>query len=69
MTTGCACSTPGCGGITYGPGDRCTRCEIEAMPPGAGRALRQVVHAVLDGTRATRGTGPGDRGTTKEAGS
>lgn len=69
MTTGCACRTPGCGGITYWPGGRCAGCEIKAMPPGPGRTLRQIAQAVLDGTGAPRGLFAGDRDTAKEAGS
>lgn len=47
MTTGCNCGTRGCPGIAYKPGARCPDCEIAAMPPGAARTVRQVIHAVL----------------------
>ena len=49
MTTGCSCGTPGCRGIAHEPGGRCPRCQFAEMPPGAARAVRQIIHDVLTG--------------------
>jgi hypothetical protein len=66
MTTGCSCGTPGCQGTTYEPGGRCPRCQIAATPPGTARIVRQIVHAVLNGTG---GLLAGRQAEDKEAGS
>jgi hypothetical protein len=68
MTTGCACGSPGCGGIASAPGEHCARCQVDAMPPGAGRTLQQLVHAVLYGADVPRALQPGGRDTEREAG-
>jgi hypothetical protein len=68
MTTGCACGSPGCGGIAAGPGESCARCQVDAMSPGTGRALQRIIHAVLYGADVPRGVQPGGRDTQKEAG-
>jgi hypothetical protein len=68
MTTGCVCGSPGCGGIASEPGGRCAGCQVDAMPPGAGRTVQQIIHAVLYGADVPRGVQPGGRGTQKEAG-
>ena len=68
MTTGCNCRNPGCTGITCDPGARCRRCEINAMPPGAGRTLRQVIHTALNGRQPRPGEPSAARGD-REAGS
>ncbi len=47
MTTGCACSTPGCPGIAPEPRGLCPDCRTEAMPPGLRRLVRQAIIAVL----------------------
>jgi hypothetical protein len=49
MTTGCICTTPGCGGLSPTPEDRCERCEIDAMPPGWEKTVRRIVSCVLNG--------------------
>jgi hypothetical protein len=51
MTTGLACPT--CAGTT----PPCTRCEIEALPPGLERMIREAAYAILGGP----GPGPGAR--------
>jgi len=68
MTTGCTCGSPGCGGIAPGPGERCPRCQIDAMPRGAGRTLQQIIHAVLYGAGEPRALQPRGRDTQREAG-
>ena len=49
MTTGCTCGTPGCGGLAHERGGQCPRCQIEAMPPGAARVVKQILCAALYG--------------------
>ena len=49
MTTGCICGKSGCGGLAHDRGGRCPRCEIEAIPAGAGRVVRQIIHTALNG--------------------
>jgi hypothetical protein len=47
MTTGCACSTPGCPGVAPDPHGPCPDCRTEAMAPGLRRLVRQAIVAVL----------------------
>lgn len=47
MTTGCIC--PCCGGLTAQRGEPCRGSEIEAMPPGIGKALSFAAHRLLSG--------------------
>ncbi len=49
MTTGCTCSTPGCGGLSPTRDGRCEQCEIDARPPGLGKTIKQIVNRVLNG--------------------
>jgi hypothetical protein len=68
VTTGCNCRTPGCAGISYDPGGKCGRCEIDAMPPGTGRTLRQIIYTALNGCEPRTGEPSAARGD-REAGS
>jgi hypothetical protein len=47
MTTGRTC--PHCGGITSQRCGLCQACEISAMPPGIGKAVRTAAHRLLYG--------------------
>jgi hypothetical protein len=47
MTTGCACSTPGCPRVAPEPRGLCPDCRTEAMAPGLRRLVRQAIIAVL----------------------
>jgi hypothetical protein len=69
MTTGCACGTSGCGGIAPTRGGSCARCQIEAMPSGLARTVREALYGVLYGRdiQAAERFGPCDR--SAEAGS
>jgi hypothetical protein len=53
MTTGCIC--PGCGGLTPRRGEPCRGCEIDAMPPGIGKALSTLAHQALYGAELRAG--------------
>jgi hypothetical protein len=68
MTTGCVC--PSCGCITGQRGEPCRGCEIDAMPPGLGKALSTGAHRLLYGAPEAAGMfGPGGRSAGREAGS
>ncbi len=69
MTTGCMCGTPGCRGLTYEPGGQCPRCQIAAMPPGAARMVRQVIHSVVYGQDISLDDSFAGRHADREAGS
>jgi hypothetical protein len=69
MTTGCICSTPGCQGLASERDGVCDGCQIEAMPRGAARTVRRIIHNALYGPELTIDDLTGGRNKGREAGS
>jgi hypothetical protein len=67
MTTGCAC--PRCGtGLTPRPDQSCRRCDIDANPSPATRAVLRTIDRALNGPPVDLGNLTG-RDPDREAGS